>query len=313
MAPRWAVTPVGRFAPSPSGSLHLGNLRTALIAWLVTRQRNGRFVLRMEDLTTGRRASTESEQIRDLELLGIDFDGELVRQSDRIESYVEYLDDLTHRGLTYECFCSRREIRDAGVAPHRPVGSYPGTCRDLDSDTIRRRTQDLAELGRRPALRLRADATTVTFRDRVHGEVTAEVDDFVLRRGDGLVAYNLAVVVDDAAVGVDHVVRGDDLVDSTPRQILLQRLLGLPTPEYIHVPLVLGPDHSRLSKRHGSVGLIEQIAAGATPGSVRAWMARTLGIATTAVTIEMEDLTGSFDIDRLPRAPVILDPGDLRW
>lgn len=270
-------------------------------------------MLRMDDLTTGRRASTESGQVHDLVSLGIDFDGDPVRQSDRIDSYTPFVDDLIRRGLTYECFCSRREIRDAGVAPHGPIGSYPGTCRDLDPATIRRRTAELARVGRRPALRLRAEAVRVSFEDRMRGVVTSVVDDFVLRRGDGLVAYNLAVVVDDDAAGVDHVVRGDDLLDSTPRQILLQRLFDMVTPEYIHVPLVLGPDGSRLSKRHGSVGFGDQIAAGATPGSLRAWMARSIGVHTRAPTVEMHDLLGLFDLDRLPHAPLVLDPAELRW
>lgn len=304
---------VGRYAPSPSGSLHLGNLRTALIAWLVARRRQGLFVLRMEDLTTGRRPSTEEEQIADLVELGLDFDGDVVRQSERADVYRRVVEDLVRRDLTYECFCSRREIREAGVAPHGATGSYPGTCRDLDDVTRRRRREELAELGRGPALRIRAESTRITFVDRVHGEYSQLVDDFVLRRGDGLVAYNLAVVVDDAEVGVDHVVRGDDLVDSTPRQILLQRLLGLPTPEYLHVPLVLGPDGSRLSKRHGSVGLRDQLAAGADPGSVRAWMARSIGVEVRSRTVGVEELIDRFDIGSMPRAPLVLDPAKLRW
>lgn len=284
-----------------------------MIAWLITRQRHGRFLLRMEDLTTGRRSSTEDHQIADMTSLGIDFDGEPIRQSDRLDLYGKVIDDLVDRGLTYECFCSRREIRDAGVAPHGPTGSYPGTCRDLDAMTVDMRRAQLADQGRAPALRLRADAASVSFTDHLSGVHRSVVDDFVLRRGDGLVAYNLAVVVDDADSDVDHVVRGDDLLESTSRQVLLQRLLGFTTPEYIHVPLVLGPDGARLSKRHGSVGLDDQIAAGATPGAVRAWIARSIGIDNGSTAITTAEMLERFELSAVPREQVVLDPSELVW
>lgn len=301
--------PTGRFAPSPSGSLHLGNLRTALVAYCAAKVAGGRFLLRIEDLTTGAAPVAEAEQLADLALLGIVFDGEPVRQSQRSGRYEALLAELTDRGLTYECYCSRREIAEAVAAPHGPVNAYPGTCRNLSEEQRRQRRAS----GRRPALRLKASGRRVGFVDRLAGRYETTVDDFVLRRGDGLVAYNFAVVVDDADAGVDQVVRGDDLVDSTPRQILLQELLGFPRPEYVHVPLVLGPDGERLSKRHGSVGLADQLAAGAEPGQVRALLAHSLGIRGDAASLELEEIVDAFVLERIPRTPWILDPGSVVW
>ena len=226
-----APRPVGRFAPSPSGSLHLGNLRTALLAWCAARHAGGAFLVRMEDLTTGAAAEHESEQLADLAALGLDHDGTVVRQSERRAHYDAAIDRLVDAGRTYDCFCSRREIREAAAAPHAPSpgseasedGVYPGTCRDLsDDDRARRRAE-----GRAPALRLRADHTVVTAHDRRLGALELTVDDLVLRRADGVAAYHLAVVVDDALQGVTQVVRGDDLWTSTPRQVLLHPLAGV--------------------------------------------------------------------------------------
>jgi glutamyl-tRNA synthetase len=218
----------GRFAPSPTGDLHLGNLRTALIAWLCARSADSRFLIRMEDLDTGRvRPGIEERQLADLAALGIDWDGEVVFQSDRFDRYRDVLSGLTERGLTYPCFCTRREIAEAATAPHGPLpeGAYPGTCRDLGSVERARRAEE-----RPAALRLRADHEVVGFVDRIAGPYEGVVDDVVLRRNDGVPSYNLAVVVDDAFQAVTQVLRGDDLLSSTPRQIHLQRLLGLPTP-----------------------------------------------------------------------------------
>jgi glutamyl-tRNA synthetase len=241
----------GRFAPSPTGDLHLGNLRTALLAWLFARSAGGRFLMRMEDLDTSRvRPGVEERQLADLAAIGIDWDGPVVRQSERLDLYAQALGQLD----TYPCFCTRAEIREAPSAPHGPVGAYPGTCREL---TAAQRAEREAA-GRPPALRVRAGG---------------DVDDFVVRRGDGAFAYNLAVVVDDADMGVDQVVRGADLADSTPRQAWLGRALGLPLPEYVHVPLVLGADGARLAKRHGAVTLRELDAVEA-----RAWIERSLGM-----------------------------------
>jgi glutamyl-tRNA synthetase len=296
----------GRFAPSPTGSLHLGNLRTALLAWCFARSAGGSFLLRVEDLTTGAAPTHEAEQRADLDALGLDRDLEVPRQSERGAAYDEVVERLVQRGLTYECFCSRREVREAAAAPHGPdaEGAYPGTCRDL-TRAERRERERLT--GRRPALRLRAERAEVTVTDVLRGPVSAVVDDFVLRRADGVAAYNLAVVVDDAAQGVDQVVRGDDLLATTPRQVLLQRLLDLPTPTYAHVPLVLGPDGERLAKRHGAVTLADRAAVGEPIGRTIGWMASSLRLASPGESLTATDVLGRFDPTLLPSSPTVLD------
>lgn len=300
----------GRFAPSPTGPLHLGNLRTALAAWLFARAAGSRFVVRMEDLdrATAQRA-VAAHQLRDLAALGLDWDGPVVHQSDRLERYHHAIADLVDAGLTYPCYCSRSEIRNAALAPHGPLpeGAYPGTCRDLDT----RGRAERAATGRPPALRLRADQARVVFTDRVHGVFEGLVDDFVLRRGDGTPAYNLAVVVDDAAQGVGEVVRGDDLLASTPRQLHLARVLALDPPTHAHVPLVLAPDGSRLAKRHGAVTLADRAARNQTPAAVCALLAASLGLAEPGEPVVAAELVERFDADRLPRAPWVLTPADL--
>ncbi|MGI9031502.1 MAG: tRNA glutamyl-Q(34) synthetase GluQRS [Ilumatobacteraceae bacterium] len=297
----------GRFAPSPTGPLHVGNLRTALIAWLVARSAGGSFLLRMEDLD----AATSSErhersQLDDLAVLGIDHDGTVVRQRERARHYDTAIATLVERGLTYECYCTRREIRleieRAVSAPHGPIGAYPGTCRDL---TPAQRAARRSE--RPPAFRLRADDIEVTVGDEFAGTCTGVVDDFVLRRSDGVPAYNLAVVVDDADQGIDVVTRGDDLLESTPRQVLLQRLLGVPTPRHVHVPLVLGPDGQRLAKRHGAVTLADLAAEGVTAARVRDALIASLGLSPAP---DLYHLAGSFDLEtvrRRGRRPVTID------
>src|SRR6478735_4473160 len=225
----------GRYAPSPTGSLHLGNLRTALLAWLFARAGGGRFLIRVEDLDTGRvRPGIEAEQLADLETLGLDQDGPVVRQSERHELYADALARLERDDLLYPCWCTRAEIREAASAPHGPLpeGAYPGTCARLSAAERR----DKERSGRPPALRFWANAARVTVDDALQGRRGFLADDPVVRRGDGAVAYNLAVVVDDAAQGIGGIVRGDDLLESTPRQILLQRVLGLPETSYAHVP-----------------------------------------------------------------------------
>ena len=247
----------GRFAPSPTGTLHVGNLRTALAAWFASRSAGSEFLLRFEDLDAATaRPEHEATQRRDLERLGLDWDGEPVRQSERLERYEDAIADLTRAGLTYRCWCSRREIREAASAPHLPPGHYPGTCRSLSAAEITEREAS----GKPPALRLRTEHPEVTIVDRLHGPHTETVDDFVLRRGDGTPAYNLVVVVDDAAQGIEEVVRADDLLSSTPRHAHLQALLGLPEPDWLHVPLVLGPGGERLAKRDGAVSLEDRLA-----------------------------------------------------
>ena len=239
----------GRFAPSPSGPLHEGNLRTALVAWMRARRHGARFLLRIEDLDPQRsKAEHEESQIADLRAIGVDWDEEPVRQSERHDRYADALSELERQARVYPCWCTRAEIREAAQAPHGPLpeGAYPGTCREL---TAAQRAERERTAQRPPALRLDAGAATVSFTDLLHGTTTSTVDDIVLRRHDGAYAYNLAVIVDDADQGIGEVVRGDDLLETTPRQLLIARLLSLPEPVYAHVPLVLDADGRRLAKR----------------------------------------------------------------
>ena len=239
---------VGRFAPSPSGRMHLGNVFSALMAWLSVRGAGGEMVLRIEDLDPDRCRPEYAEQLRDdLRWLGLDWDREQTPQSRRTEAYRAQFERLEAMGLVYPCYCTRGELH-AASAPHASDGNviYAGTCRNL-TPTQR------AEKTRRPAWRLIVPEKTVAFRDGLQGAyreaLARECGDFIIRRSDGVYAYQLAVVTDDAAAGVTQIVRGRDLLSSTPRQIYLQELLGLPTPEYYHVPLLTAPDGRRLSKR----------------------------------------------------------------
>ena len=241
----------GRFAPSPTGDLHLGNLRTALLAYHSVKSVGGRFLVRFEDLDRMTSSPEHArQQLADLVLIGVEPDEEPVFQSDRFDLYRDVIADLERRGLTYECYCSRKEIRDAVAAPHGDVAVYPGTCREL---TEAQRSQKRTE--RPAALRLRAEVSSHHFADAFCGSYEGQVDDVVLRRNDGVPSYNVAVVVDDALQGVTEVVRGDDLLSITSTQIELQRLLNLPSVTYRHVPLVYGADGERLAKRHGAVTL----------------------------------------------------------
>jgi glutamyl-tRNA synthetase len=298
----------GRFAPSPTGDLHLGNLRTALVAWLAARSSRRGFVVRMEDLDRVTSSHDhEARQLADLAALGIDWDGPVLRQSDRFGLYRAAIEQLTEAGRVYPCYCTRREIRaEIDAAPRAPHGladgAYPGTCRDLSADERTAREH----AGRRPALRLRTDWEVIEFADRIAGAFAGAVDDVVLARADGVPAYNLAVVVDDAAQGVTQVVRGDDLLSSTPRQLLLQRLLGLPHPDYMHVPLVLGADGQRLAKRHGAVTIGDLAADGWSAGEVIGVLAVSLGLARSGESVTIERLVDRFDPDCVPRAAVHL-------
>jgi glutamyl-tRNA synthetase len=303
-----SIVPTGRFAPSPTGALHLGNLRTAMVAWLFARASGGRFLLRMEDLDAAvARREHEQGQLDDLHAIGVDWDGEVVRQSERLDRYEAAIGRLVDAGLTYPCYCTRREIREAVSAPNAPgpgvEGEYPGTCRDLTAEQQAARESS----GRPPALRLRADGAIVSVTDRLAGTVTATVDDVVIRRNDGVPAYNLAVVVDDAAQGIEQVVRADDLLASTPRQVHLARMLDLPVPEHAHVPLVLGVDGARLAKRHGAVTLADRAALGEWAGDVGSLLAASLGLCARGEHVTMGELVERFDPDRLPRQPWVFD------
>lgn len=288
----------GRFAPSPTGPLHVGNLRTALIAWLAARSRGERFVLRMEDLDrVTSSAGHERSQQADLRALGVDWDGDIWRQSERFDAYHEAIRRLVDQGRTYECFCSRREVREAASAPHgTDTLVYPGTCRDLTTGQRSERRQTRA-----PAIRFRAGDETLVVNDVVAGRSERRADDVVLSRNDGVPAYNLAVVVDDHAQGVDQVVRGDDLMATTPSQVAVARALGSTEPTYVHVALVVGETGQRLAKRDGAITLADLSARGWSVERVRSKIARSIGIADDGETVSVDDLVARFDLDQFAR------------
>ncbi|HUK66519.1 MAG TPA: tRNA glutamyl-Q(34) synthetase GluQRS [Anaeromyxobacteraceae bacterium] len=301
----------GRFAPSPTGPLHLGNARTAFLAWLAARSARSSFVMRIEDLDRLRvRPGFERRLLEELRWVGLDWDegpdagGPFgpYRQSERGALYREALDELARQGLVYPCFCSRAEIAAAPGAPHGPGDDgprYPGTCRGLSPADIAHR-----RAARAPALRFRVPEGKVHFHDLVHGrcefDVAAEVGDFVVARADGIAAYQLAVVVDDAAMAMEEVVRGDDLLSSTARQLLLYRALGLRPPRFAHVPLLAGPDGARLAKRHGALSLGELRERGADPRAVTGLLAALSGLAAPGVLCTPQELVSDFDLGRLP-------------
>lgn len=305
--------PRGRFAPSPSGPLHIGNLRTALVAWLLARHTGGDFLIRVEDLDPATaRPDVARSQLEDLRRLGLDWDAPPLLQSTRRHAHRAAVEQLVARDLTYPCWCSRRDIREAPRAPHAPEGAYPGTCRALDGKARARRS---ATADRPPALRLRTDRIVgnrrVTFVDGVAGPVAVDVDDFVLRRGDGLPSYHVAVVLDDDHQGVDQVVRGDDLLTTTPRHLVLAAAWDLTPPRHHHVPLVLAPDGTRLAKRHGAVTLADRLALGDHPRRVVGRLAESLGLAEPGEHVGPADLLDRFDPTRLPRTPWRLRPRDI--
>jgi glutamyl-tRNA synthetase len=281
----------GRFAPSPSADLHIGNLRTAILAWLFARSTGRQFFVRVEDLDDRTRADIATRQLEDLAALGLTWDGEAGWQSQHPQRYDSTIAVLQARGLLYECYCSRRDVQQAPRAPHAPQGAYPGTCRDLTEVQRQIRRNDAS---RPAALRLRSQVSRFTITDLVHGRYTGLVDDFVVRRGDGVPAYNLAVVVDDAATGIDQVVRGDDLLASSPRQAYLAAVLGYPEPIYGHVPLVLNADGARLAKRDGAVTL-------ADIGVEKAFAQITASLGNPSR--DLDELLSRFDPAELPREP----------
>jgi glutamyl-tRNA synthetase len=301
----------GRFAPSPTGLLHLGNARTALLAWLDTRARGGAFVMRVEDLDRARvPPGAEAAQLDDLRWLGLDWDEGPYRQSERAALYDAAVERLLASGRAFPCACSRADVARAATAPHDGDAAaeprYPGTCRGRDPAEVRARA---AEQGRAPAIRFDGRGERVAFTDELCGPTATDpegVDDFVLRRADGTAAYQLAVVVDDAAMGITRVVRGGDLLRSTPRQIALGRALGLPIPAFAHVPLVLAPGGERLAKRTRPPSLRSLRESGVPPEVVIGALAASAGL-TQAAALGARELVAGFSLARVRREPVVVE------
>lgn len=292
---------VGRYAPSPTGDLHLGNLRTALLAWLHARLQDGEFLLRMEDLDTPRTVSgSTSRVLNDLEWLGLDWDGDVLYQSQRHDVYQAALDQLSSQGLIYQCFCSRKDIQTAVSAPHGKSGVYPGTCLNITTEQIQAKTRN-----KTPALRVKVAAAKIIFDDECLGlqqQVLAEqVGDFVLKRADGLFAYQLAVVVDDLAQGITDVVRGADLIDSTARQIYLAQLLTASDRQseirYCHVPLMMDDSGSRMAKRDGSESIQAWQQAGHNKQQLVAHLAASLGLWQRGSAVSAQNLLAELNFD----------------
>ena len=298
-------TPVGRFAPTPSGRMHLGNVFAALIAWCSIRSQKGRLVLRMENLDTQRTSAEFAATLRkDLTWLGLDWDQETPPQSQRGAVYDRYYEKLSDLGLLYPCYCTRSQLHNVN-APHRSDGTYvyPGTCRSL-SDAQK------AAFGREPAWRVRVPDKTYTLTDLVQGKFSQNLEedcgDFVVRRADGIYVYQLAVTVDDGEAGVTEVVRGEDLLGSAPRQMYLQELFGFPHPRYGHVPMVLAPDGRRLSKRDRDMdlGYLQQHM---TPERLIGHLAFASGLIDHNQSISARELAAEFQWDSLKKDPICLE------
>ena len=310
---------VGRFAPSPIGRMHLGNLACSLLAWLSAKSAGGRIVLRIEDLDAERCPRVYADALEeDLAWLGLHWDEGGSKggpngpyyQSERSDIYLAAFEKLQAMDLIYPCFCSRSQLH-AASAPHRSDGQvvYQGTCRGMTPQQVADRIE---QTKKRPAMRLTVPDEVLTYTDGHLGEYSehlpTDCGDFILRRGDGVFAYQLAVVVDDAAMGVTQVVRGEDLASSTPRQLLLYRLLGLPAPEFIHLPLLLAPDGRRLSKRDGDVSL-ENLRARYTAAEVVGKLAHAYGLNPTGEPRTPESLLADFSWDKVPKGDICLPEG----
>jgi glutamyl-tRNA synthetase len=309
------MTFITRLAPSPTGALHLGNARTFLINWLLARQQGWNIVLRIEDLDGPRiKSGADRQLIEDLDWLGLDWDQGPVYQSARMDLYKPALDRLIESGQAYPCVCSRKEVEQAASAPHAEDGAviYPGTCRNKYGSIA-----EAAEAsGRAPAIRLAVPGRIIEFQDHFTGpqsyDAQKELGDFVIAKADGTPAYQLAVVVDDVEMKVDQVVRGRDLLDSTPRQMLLYHALGFPEciPNYYHLPLVVGTDGRRLAKRHGDTRLAFYRQRGVRPQQIIGLLARWSGISMHDSDPMPADLVAAFKLSNLPPGQTIFSTAD---
>ena len=303
--------PVGRFAPTPSGRLHLGNLMCAMLAWLSAKSRGGKCVLRIEDLDADRcpfMGENTKYLLDDLAWMGLTFDGEVLWQSQRSAIYEKYFAQLEEKGLIYPCYCSRAELH-AASAPHLSDGVplYDRKC------LLRAQRGELPPIGRKPSYRVRVPDKDIIFTDILQGEyrenLDSECSDFVVRRSDGVYAYQLAVVVDDALSGVNEVVRGNDLLSSTPRQMYLQELWGFSHPVYAHIPLLTDAMGRRLSKREGDgcMDRVREVYPDARP--VIGALAAALGLIPSPESMTVEQLLPLFDWEKIPRGAVLLPEG----
>ena len=299
------TVPVGRFAPTPSGRMHLGNVFAALIAWLSVRSRGGQMVLRMEDLDTQRTKAEYAETLRkDLLWLGLDWDTETPSQSQRSAVYDRHFEKLQDLGLLYPCYCTRSQLHNVN-APHLADGTYvyPGTCRNLTQ-------AEKAAFDRDPAWRVTVPDKLWTVEDKLQGTYTenlaTDCGDFVVRRADGVYVYQLAVTVDDGEAGVTEVVRGNDLLSSAPRQMYLQELFGFSHPEYAHVPMLLAPDGRRLSKRDKDLDL-GQLQKVMKPEKLLGSLACSAGLLPTPEEISAKELASIFSWEKLRREDIYLD------
>lgn len=300
------LKPVGRFAPTPSGRMHLGNVFAALIAWLSVRSRDGEMVLRMEDLDTQRTSAEFAETLRDdLRWLGLTWDRETPAQSRRSVVYDRYFEILREKGLLYPCYCTRSQLHSVN-APHLSDGTYvyPGTCRNLTEG-------ERAAFRRPPAWRVVVPDRVWTVEDKIQGtyrcNLATECGDMVVRRADGVYVYQLAVTVDDGEAGVTEVVRGMDLLSSAPRQMYLQELFGFAHPEYAHVPMLLAPDGRRLSKRDRDLdlGILRQRL---TREALLGVLAFAAGLIDQEVSVSLKELTKEFSWKKLSGDHIFLDP-----
>lgn len=288
MTPTDNAPGAGRYAPSPTGDLHLGNLRTAMLAWAIARRSGSSFVMRMEDLDERVRPQFYDRQLEDLAALGVDWD-RLVYQSQRQDAYEAAFESLREAGLLYECYCTRKDLAQVASAPHRPPGSYPGTCRNLTEAQREVGRAKLAGTNRGPALRVKTEVRELAVVDEINGPYTGAVDDFVIRRGDGVFSYNFVSVFDDDDESITQITRGDDLLPSTPRQVYLQQLMGMSTPKYFHVPMVLNAEGVRLAKRDGAVTMRALAEYGWQPADVAELVGRSLGIADVRSAADLAD------------------------